>query len=273
MDDPRYSTYSAITDRPRLRWPGNARVALWVAPNVEFYEYEPPPSTFRNAWSRMPHPDVLHYGYRDYGNSVGFWRMLEVLDKHRVRASVFEHGRPGPFPGDPRRDGGPQLGLHGPRLLQHAHLTATRSRRSGPYWQDNIATVKQHTGKQLKGRLGAGCCNTANTPDLMAESDCTYHTDWMMTISRSRSRSKRGRLIMPPLQLSAKRCGAVRGPGLEADYFAQMIKDQFDVLYEEGAETGKVMCIALHPFLIGQPHRVRYLDDIFRTSWRATGSG
>ena len=67
--------YAPINDRPIIKWPNNARVAFWVSPNVEFYEY-PPPSTYRNPWP--PHPDVLHYSYRDYGNRVGFWRMLEV---------------------------------------------------------------------------------------------------------------------------------------------------------------------------------------------------
>ena len=59
--------------RPKIRWPGGAKVAFWVAPNVEFYELYPEKNPSRASWSR-PAPDVLNYAYRDYGNRAGFWR-------------------------------------------------------------------------------------------------------------------------------------------------------------------------------------------------------
>src|SRR5438046_5191802 len=80
--------YCPIVDRPRIVWPDNARVALWVAPNVEHYEYLPEFDGVRNPWPRSPYPDVQGYSSFDYGNRVGFWRMLDVLDRHRVRCTV-----------------------------------------------------------------------------------------------------------------------------------------------------------------------------------------
>ena len=80
--------YSPIVDRPPLVWPDGARVAFWVAPNIEHYEYLPDYDGARDPWPRMPSPDVQHYAYRDYGNRIGFWRMLEVLDAHRVKCGV-----------------------------------------------------------------------------------------------------------------------------------------------------------------------------------------
>ena len=80
--------YSPIIDRPPIRWPGDARVAFWVAPNVEFYEYLPPRDGVRNPWPRSPHPDVRGYAEREYGNRVGFWRMLPVLDRYDIRCTV-----------------------------------------------------------------------------------------------------------------------------------------------------------------------------------------
>ena len=70
--------YAPITERPIIRWPGNARVAFWVAPNMEFFEYLPE--------NRPTQPDIPHYSRMDYGNRIGFWRMLDVLNKHKVRA-------------------------------------------------------------------------------------------------------------------------------------------------------------------------------------------
>ena len=80
--------YSPIVDRPVIKWPNDARVAFWIAPNVEHYEYLPNWDGIRDPWPRTPHPDVQQYSYRDYGNRVGFWRMLEPLDKHNIRCTV-----------------------------------------------------------------------------------------------------------------------------------------------------------------------------------------
>jgi hypothetical protein len=86
--EPERLAYLPIHDRPRLVWPGGARVALWVVPNIEHYEYLPDPVRLRDPWPRTPHPDILGYGMRDYGNRVGFWRMLEVIDRHDVPCTV-----------------------------------------------------------------------------------------------------------------------------------------------------------------------------------------
>ena len=80
--------YSAAPERQPLRWPGGARVALWVAPNIEHYEYLPQKIRVRNPWPRMPHPDILGYGLRDYGNRVGVWRLMEVFDRFHLPCTV-----------------------------------------------------------------------------------------------------------------------------------------------------------------------------------------
>ena len=86
--DREFFSYSPIAARPRFKWPGNARVALWVVPNIEHYEYLPGPTRVRNPWPRMPHPDVLGYSLRDYGNRVGVFRIFDLLDRLRLPVSV-----------------------------------------------------------------------------------------------------------------------------------------------------------------------------------------
>src|ERR1700720_978494 len=86
--DREFFTFSPIKARPLFKWPGGARIALWVVPNIEHYEYLPGPVRVRNPWPRMPHPDVLGYSLREYGNRVGVWRMLDVMDKHKIRCTV-----------------------------------------------------------------------------------------------------------------------------------------------------------------------------------------
>ncbi|MBI4311432.1 MAG: polysaccharide deacetylase [Chloroflexi bacterium] len=244
--------YSPIIDRPVIRWPNNARVAFWVAPNMEHYEYTP--------LSRPTQPDIPSYSRNDYGNRVGFWRMLEVLDSNKIRAccclnlGVLEH-----FPEvrDAMVSRNWDYMAHGVYNTRPIYDYTIEEERA--YWRDFIDTVKKYTGKQVKGRLGGGGGYTANTDDLMAEAGCLYHTSWLIDDQPFPLKVKKGRFIYVPYTGQTNDAGLQswnRGP----EYFLQMIKDQFDVLYQEGAESGRVMCLSLHPFFIGRPYAAKYLD-------------
>ena len=254
--------YSPIIERPPIRWPNGARVALWIAPNVEHYEYLPDHDGVRTAWPRMPIPDVQQYSYRDYGNRVGFWRMTDVLDKHNIRCcvslnlAVLEH-----FPeiGQAMIDRNYDFMSHG--IYNTRYLNTLSEEEEREFYRDNIETLRRHTGKQLKGMLGPAVSGTDRTPDLMAEAGLIYHTDWVHDDQPVPIRVKSGKLVSVPYSFELNDVPVFRS-NFEGDYFARICKAQFDQLYEEGAESGRVMCIALHPFLIGQPHRVKYLDEI-----------
>jgi peptidoglycan/xylan/chitin deacetylase (PgdA/CDA1 family) len=254
--------YSPIIDRPRLTWPHNARVAFWVAPNVEHYEYVPEYDGQRNPWPRTPYPDVREYSYRDYGNRVGFWRMLEVLDAYKIKCcvslnlAVLEH-YPEIAEAMVTRDW--DFMSHG--IYNTRYLYAYTEAQEREFYDDCIATLKRHTGKQLKGMLGPAISGTERTPDLMAEAGLIYHTDWMHDDQPVPIKVKTGRLISVPYSIELNDSPLFR-THYEGDYFARICKAQFDQLYTEGAESGRVMCIALHPFTIGQPHRIQYLDEI-----------
>ena len=77
--DPGLYDFRPYRDRAKLEWPEGKRVAVWVSPNLEFYEIDPPANPQRKSWPR-PHPDVVGYGHRDYANRIGHWRMAEVMD-------------------------------------------------------------------------------------------------------------------------------------------------------------------------------------------------
>src|SRR5258708_13176843 len=86
--DREFFTFSPIKARPLFKWPGGARIALWVVPNIEHYEYLPGPVRVRNPWPRMPHPDILAYSLREYGNRVGGWRTPDAMDKPKIRSPL-----------------------------------------------------------------------------------------------------------------------------------------------------------------------------------------
>jgi peptidoglycan/xylan/chitin deacetylase (PgdA/CDA1 family) len=258
-----YLRYSAIVDRPPVRWPDGKRVALWLAPNVEHYEYQPP-RQMTDPWRRMPHPDVLGYASKDASNRVAFWRMLEVFDHYKVRATVslnvavLEH-----FPEvrDAMVERDWAFMSHGVYNTRYLFGMSVEDERE--FYRHTAAVIKGQTGKTLKGMLGPAFSTTPNTSALMAEAGLTYQVDWFVDDQPFPLFTPTGKLAGIPYsrQLNdAFRFGA--GPWLSGADFVQMCKDQFDVLYEEGAGSGRVMCLALHPFLIAAPHRIKYFDEV-----------
>ena len=165
--------YAPLNDRPIIKWPNNARVAFWVAPNMEFFEYLPE--------SRPTQPDIPFYARMDYGNRVGFWRMLDVLNKHKVRAccclnlELLDH-----FPEvkDAMIAADWDYMAHG--LYNSRPIYDYTEEQERAYWQDFTTHLKEMTGKRLKGRLGGGAGYTVRTDDLMAEAGCLYHTSWII---------------------------------------------------------------------------------------------
>lgn len=256
--------YTPIVARPAIAWPDRARVALWVSPNVEHYEYLPPPGGGgRVQWPRMPAPDVQQYSYRDYGNRVGFWRMTELLDEYSVpttvslNMAVLDHY---PEIRDAMRDRGWYYMSHGVYNTQYLYDLDADAERA--FYADTIETLRRHTGRELKGMLGPAISGTERTPDLMAEAGLHYHTDWIHDDQPVPIKVATGRLISVPYSYELNDA-PLFVQHYDGRYFAEICKAQFDRLYEEGRRTGMVMCIALHPFLIGQPHLIGHLRDVF----------
>jgi peptidoglycan/xylan/chitin deacetylase (PgdA/CDA1 family) len=254
--------YLPSIDRPTINWPDGARVAFWVAPNVEHYEYLPPRDPHRNPWPRTPHPEVQGYSQRDYGNRAGFWRMAEVLDAHSVRATVslnlavFEHY---PEVGRAMIDRGWEFMSHGIYNTRYLHALDEAEERE--FYRDCVDTLRRHTGEQLLGMLGPAISNSVRTPDLMAEAGLIYHADWMHDDQPIPLHTEVGRLMSMPYSVELNDV-PVFGSWVEGDDWVAMCKAQFDVLYAEGATSGRVMCLPVHPYLVGAPHRARYFDDV-----------
>ena len=255
--------YSAIIDRPPIRWPDKARVALWVCPNLLHFEYKPPEDPWVNSWSRMV-PDVFSFGRQEYGTRVGFWRMVEMLDKHNVRGTAVVN------PAALRLN--PEIckaaverqwdyighGQYNTRFFFHMS-----PKEELAYHRDIIREVEEMTGVRMRGMAGAGPqCATEDTPDLVAKAGMLYYGDFFHDEQPFPIKVKSGRLISVPYTIEINDPGFL-GSGFEADQFAQAAKRQFDTLYREGAESGRVMCISLHAYLFGQAQRARYLDEIF----------
>ena len=128
------------------------------------------------------------------------------------------------------------------------------------YLTDVVQTIARSTGSPPKGWLGPALTETFNTPEILAELGLTYLLDWCSDDQPFPLNVKAGRMISVPYSIEMNDVSLFVGKSLSGPDFAQMVMDQFDVLYAEGERSGRVMCLALHPFIISQPFRHKYLD-------------
>ncbi len=253
-DNERYP-YWPLPERPAIKWPNDARVAFWVIPNVEHFRFDRLNSNM--AFS----PDVYEYAMRDYGSRVGIWRMMDVLDKHNLRATVALNADVCKFEPQIIKAGVERnWDWMGHGISNSERLVGLDEAEERKLIQSVVATIKENTGAPPSGWLGPGLGETQNTPDLLAEAGVTYVADWVADDQPFPMRVKSGRLISVPYSQELNDIPVFMRKGLTPEQFHQIVCDQFDVLYEESAQSGRVMALALHPFLSGHPFRSKWLD-------------
>jgi peptidoglycan/xylan/chitin deacetylase (PgdA/CDA1 family) len=248
--------YIPYNRRPKITWPNGAKIAVWVVPNIEFYEFEPPPNPQRLPWAR-PLPDVLAYSHRDYGNRAGWWRMMEAMDNAGVRGSVSlnvalcEH-HPEIIEACAKR--GWEFFSHGIYNTRYTYGMSPDQERA--IIEDSIETIRKWTGQNLSGWLAPALSNNTWTMDLLAECGIDYTCDLFHDDQPMPVKVKSGRLISIPYSLEMNDIIVYNSYLYSPRHYGEMIKRQFDQLHREGETSGTVMCIPLHPFLVGQPHRI-----------------
>ena len=271
--------YRSIRDRPRLRWHGGARLAVWVCPNVLHYEYLPPPDPWLNAWARMVAPDAMGYARQEYGMRVGFWRVLRVLDRMGIPVSAIVNVAAlelFPAVAAAIRERGWDVVGHG--LLNSRFGYAAEPAQELAGYRQMLEIVERTTGVRMKGMGGPGPqVATEQTPDLLAEAGFDFFTDLFLDEQPLLMKVKAGRLVAMPYSVEVND-SPVLGLAHEAEHFAEIVRRQFDVLYRDSETSGRVMCISIHPVLFGQPHRIGHLQAALEyvaghtDVWMATGS-
>lgn len=270
--------YSAIVDRKPLRWPNGARVAVWVIPNIEHFLFDRPSTSLVGVTIGLK-PDVLNYSWRDYGPRVGIWRMMDIMERHGVKGTVALNSDVCAL--YPRIiEAGKSLGWEwmGHGKNNSALMTMESEDEERAFIKDVVGTIAKATGKAPRGWLSPALSETVRTPDLLAEAGIDYVGNWVNDDQPYPMKVKSGKLTSIPYSAEINDIPALLDQKQSAEDFGRMIEDQFDVLYEDGGTTGRVMSICLHPFLIGQPYRSKYFDKALahirsrREVWIATGS-
>ena len=283
MDHEHYE-WSPMTKRGVLRWPDNARVALCVVVTLEHMEWSPPKDSFTTPLAgglgARSFPDYARFSHREYGHRVGIFRVLDVLEKHGIKATVAMDALTAenyPYLVRHCLDRGCEIIAHGVSASRMITSEMTEQEERS-YIQTSVESLTRATGNTPAGWLGPEYGESDRTPRLLAEAGMHYVCDWVNDEQPYPMTTPGGNLFALPLMLELDDGVALWDRRVTVGRYRDMLKEAFDTLYLDGSQTGRLMAINLHPWIIGQPFRIGYLDDalahMMRRSgvWGATGS-
>jgi len=268
--DPGFYQYWPYQNRPKIRWPGGKKLAFWLAPNIEFYELNPPDNPHRKAWPQ-PYPAIQGYGIRDYGNRVGHLRQMALLDKYGIRGSISlstalcDH-HPEIIAMCKERNW--EFFSHGIYNTRYTYGMSEQQERD--MIRDSIESIYRHTGQQCAGYLAPALSHSELTLDLFAEVGtelfgdnagfytCDLFHDDQPTPIQLRSNK---RFVSIPYSLEMNDTIAYVVNKVEPRRYGQMLKDNFDTLYAEGEQSGTIMCIPTHNYQVACPHRLKAFEE------------
>ncbi|MEE8472220.1 MAG: polysaccharide deacetylase family protein [Dehalococcoidia bacterium] len=256
--------YSPIIARDVLKWPGDARLAVWVGVAVEHHEFDLPTIGGPGMVSGSV-PDVRNYSARDYGPRVGIWRLMDLLDRFDIPTTAFLNSSACdhyPIIIDEARKRDWEFMAHG--VTNSKILTGLPEEEERGVIRGVIQRITDAVGKRPQGWIGPGLAETFNTRDILVEEGIRYVCDWCNDDQPYLMRAGKGRLMSVPYSVELNDLPAFTYYHLSPESFYQMVRDQFDVLYEEGKTNGRVMSIGLHPNIVGVPFRIKCLERILK---------
>lgn len=263
--------YSAIVDRPPLKLPGGARVVIWPVINVEVWDIRrpmprqvlPPPTHVTRL------PDFAHWAWHEYGMRVGFWRMKAILDELGIKASLFTNARVcedyAPVAEAALKAGWEFVGHSYDQRPTHTEPDQRAMIRR------TVKVIKEFTGRPPVGWLSPGLTETLYTPDFLAEAGIRYIADWVIDDEPVQVRTAHGNVVAMPYTVELNDIAMMAVQHHAAQEFVTRCMDHFERLYDEGRSRAKVMAIAVHPYISGVPHRIKYFETVLRELRRKKG--
>lgn len=250
--------YSAITRRPGYSWPDGRRLAVYIGFNVEHFEFGR--GLGAALGPKSPEPDVLNFSWRDYGNRVGVWRCLELFDALKlpvgalINTALYDYC-PEVVDAHVKR---------GDELIGHGH---TNAERQGDMNEEQEKELLRSCKEQIQSRskvtptgwLSPWISESFATPDLLAETGYRYTLDWCHDDQPVEFTTRGGKLWSIPYPQELNDIPMIIARQMDARDFADMIVDNFDEMLAQAKAQPLVMGIALHPYLVGQPYRLRHL--------------
>ena len=261
-----------MPDRKPLKWPNGARIAVMLTFNLEYWDlvkdtdapYSP------GGPSILPDPlpgniaDLPNYSWREYGQRVGIWRLMDIFDKAGVPATCTMNAKMGLE----RRRVIDAVNERGWEIVAHNYVQtelltdyANEPEKEREIIRETLRVYNDVVGRPAKGWLSSSLRCTENTSDILAEEGMIFHTDIMNDDQPFLIQTPSGPIVSVPYSNEVNDFQIFLRRGNTTSQAAEVIIEQFDELYREGAESGRLMNIGIHPHVWGQPFRVRALRE------------
>ena len=257
------SPYSAIVDRPPLELPDRARLVVWTIVNLEFWSIARPMArqVLPAPTGEVLLPDLPNWSWHEYGMRVGVWRFFELFGRLGIRPTLSINARvceAYPRVAAAAREAGWEFMGHAWEQMP-IHKVADQKAMIGK----SLDTLGRFAGTRPRGWLGPGLTETYETPELLAEAGIEYVGDWVYDDEPTEIRTRHGPLVTLPYSVELNDIPMMLVQHHESAYFTTRVVDSFERFYLEGAKRAKIMAIAIHPYISGQPHRIKYLEMVY----------
>ncbi len=250
--------YSAIAGRPAYDWPGGKRLAVYIGFNLEHFSFGDGLGAALGPVSAQP--DVLNYSWREYGNRVGAWRCLDLFDAlglptgALVNTALYDHCP----------DLVAAFASRGDEIIGHGHSNAERQSDMGVAQERELLVhcrdrIERESGIAPSGWLSPWISESPDTPHLLAEAGYRYTLNWCHDDQPVRMSTRNGPLWSIPYPQELNDIPMIVTRQMDAKDFSQMVIDNFDEMLLQSQREPLVMGIALHPYIVGQPYRLRHL--------------
>ncbi len=251
--------YHPWPERRPYDWPGGRKLAVYLGVNLEHFAFGE--GLGAELAPGGPQPDVLNFAWRDYGNRVGAWRLIELLEEAGFPATVLLNSAMydyAPSLVAAHRARGDEIAGHGRTNSERQSVLPEAEERA--LIAESTAAIVTHEGQAPRGWLSPWIAESHITPDLLAEAGYAYSLNWAADDAPVWKRTRAGRLLAIPYPQEVNDIPSIVGRKDSAEQFAEMIIDDFDErLHQTRDGLPQVMGVALHPYLVGQPYRLRQL--------------
>ena len=256
--------YSAIVDRKPLILPGDGKVIVWPVVNLEEWPPELPlPRRVLTPPGEGGHvPDIPNWCWSEYGMRIGVWRLMEALAEFNVTPTVSMNGTvPRAYP----RVAEAALEA-GWEFMGHSYIQK-------PMYEvedeaeaifKTMETMRDFCGYKPRGWMGPGLTQTENTPELLVEAGFEYTADWILDDQPCEVKTEKGKLYSIPYTTELNDIPIMLSQNHVSSILYDRTMDYFETLLREGEQNVRIMCIAVHPYIHGVPHRIKYFRQIFK---------
>ena len=264
--------YIPLPERKPLRWPNGARVALILTFNLETWDLTKPTDKpyYAGGPSILPDtlpgdtPDFPNYTWREYGQRVGIWRLIELFDELKVKASCTTNAVTFERRGAMTKavlDRGWELLTHNWEQGELLTNFAKQPEKEREIILNSLRQFEKFTGRKSKGWLSSSLRGTMQTADILAEQGCIFYCDIMNDDQPYLLRTPNGPIVSVPYSNEINDFTFITRKNYTTDQYRDALIEELDVLYAEGEKTGRIMNLGMHPHVSGRAHRIRALRE------------